>query len=124
MKLSDFVIRDSIVVDLQATSKEEAIREMVGSLHKAGQLADGEVERVIRENPGREELGSTGIGMGVASTHTRCHTTTRLIGTVALSRPGSISRLLTASRSISSSSWFHPRTSPATISELWRIFRI
>jgi len=64
MKLSDFVIRDSIVVDLQATSKEEAIREMVGSLHKAGQLADGEVESVIRAILGREELGSTGIGHG------------------------------------------------------------
>jgi Phosphoenolpyruvate-dependent sugar phosphotransferase system, EIIA 2 len=66
MKLSDFVIRDSIVVDLQATTKEEAIREMVGSLHKAGQLADSEVESVIRAILGREELGSTGIGMGVA----------------------------------------------------------
>ena len=36
MKLADFVIRDWIIVDLQATGKEEAIREMVGSLHKAG----------------------------------------------------------------------------------------
>ena len=85
MKLSDFVIRDSIVVDLQATSKEEAIREMVGSLHTAGQLADGEVESVIRAILGREELGSTGIGMGVAVPHTRHQTLTRLIGTVALS---------------------------------------
>jgi fructose-specific phosphotransferase system IIA component len=88
MKLSDFVIRDSIVVDLQATSKEEAIREMVGSLHKAGQLADSEVESVIRAILGREELGSTGIGMGVAVPHTRHQTLTRLIGTVALSRRG------------------------------------
>ena len=71
MKLSDFVIRDSILVDLQATGKEEAIREMVGSLHKAGQLADGDVESVIRAILGREELGSTGIGMGVAVPHTR-----------------------------------------------------
>jgi mannitol/fructose-specific phosphotransferase system IIA component (Ntr-type) len=88
MKLSDFVIRESIIVDLQATGKEEAIREMVGSLHKAGYLADGEVEKVIRAILGREELGSTGIGMGVAVPHTRHTTLTRLIGTVALSRRG------------------------------------
>lgn len=88
MKLADFVIRDSIVVDLQATGKEEAIREMVGSLHKAGQLAAGDVESVIRAILGREELGSTGIGMGVAVPHTRHPTLTRLIGTVALSRRG------------------------------------
>jgi nitrogen PTS system EIIA component len=88
MKLSDFVIRESIIVDLQATVKEEAIREMVGSLHKAGQLADGDVESVIRAILGREELGSTGIGMGVAVPHTRHSTLTRLVGTVALSRRG------------------------------------
>ena len=41
MKLLDFVVRDSIIVDLQATGKEEAIREMVGSLHQAGHLAAG-----------------------------------------------------------------------------------
>ena len=88
MKLADFVIRDSIIVDLQATGKEEAIREMVGSLHKAGHLAAGDVESVIRAILGREELGSTGIGMGVAVPHTRHPTLTRLIGTVALSRRG------------------------------------
>ncbi len=88
MKLSDFVIRESIIVDLQATGKEEAIREMVGSLHKTGHLPDGEVEKVIRAILGREELGSTGIGMGVAVPHTRHTTLTRLIGTVALSKRG------------------------------------
>ncbi len=88
MKLSDFVIRESIIVDLHATGKEEAIREMVDSLHDAGQLADGDVENVIREILRREELGSTGIGMGVAVPHTRYSSLTRLVGTVALSRRG------------------------------------
>jgi mannitol/fructose-specific phosphotransferase system IIA component (Ntr-type) len=88
MKLSDFVIRDSIIVDLQATGKEEAIREMVESLHTASQLAVGDVESVIRAILGREELGSTGIGLGVAVPHTRHSTLSRLIGTVALSRRG------------------------------------
>ncbi len=88
MKLLDFVVREAIVVDLQATGKEEAIREMVGSLHRAGRLADNDVESVIRAILGREELGSTGIGQGVAVPHTRHPTLQRLIGTVALSRRG------------------------------------
>ena len=71
MKLLDFVVRDAVLVDLQATGKEEAIREMVGSLHRAGQLADNDMESVIRAILGREELGSTGIGQGVAVPHTR-----------------------------------------------------
>ena len=84
MKLLDFVVRDAIVVDLLATGKEEAIREMVGSLHRAGRLGDQDVESVIRAILGREEFGSTGIGQGVAVPHTRHPTLQRLVGTVAL----------------------------------------
>jgi len=88
MKLSDFVVRDSIIVELQSTTKVEAIREMVLSLQQAGQLPDEDVESVIRAILGREELGSTGIGMGVAVPHTRHAPLSRLIGTVALSKKG------------------------------------
>jgi mannitol/fructose-specific phosphotransferase system IIA component (Ntr-type) len=88
MKLSDFVVGEAILVDLQATGKEEAIREMVRSLHQAGRLAEGEMDGVARAILGREELGSTGIGQGVAVPHTRHPTVNRLLGTVALSRHG------------------------------------
>lgn len=88
MKLLDFVVREAVVVDLQAGGKEEAIREMVGSLHQAGCLADHDTESVIRAILSREELGSTGIGQGVAVPHTRHPTLQKLIGTVALSRRG------------------------------------
>jgi PTS system nitrogen regulatory IIA component len=88
MKLSDFVVRDAIKVDLKATGKEEAIREIVASLHDAGQLKAEDLEGVIKAILGREELGSTGIGQGVAVPHTRHPTATRLVGTVALSRGG------------------------------------
>lgn len=88
MKLSDFVVTDAIVVDLQATTKEAAIREIVGSLHTAGRIAEADTEGVIRAILGREELGSTGIGQGVAVPHTRHPTVDQLIGTVALSKHG------------------------------------
>lgn len=88
MKLSDFVVTDAIVVDLVATTKEEAIREIVASLQGAGRIAASDQESVIRAIMNREELGSTGIGQGVAVPHTRHPTVDRLIGTVALSRGG------------------------------------
>jgi len=88
MKLSDFVVREAILVDLQATGKEEAIREMVRSLNQAGRLGDADLDGVTRAILGREELGSTGIGQGVAVPHTRHSTVNRLLGTVALSRRG------------------------------------
>jgi PTS system nitrogen regulatory IIA component len=88
MKLSDFVVREAILVDLQAIGKEEAIREIVRSLHNAGRLKESELDGVARAILSREELGSTGIGQGVAVPHTRHPTVDRLIGTVAISRRG------------------------------------
>src|SRR5258708_20441776 len=88
MKLSDFVVRGAILVDMQATGKEEAIREIVGSLNQSGNLPTGDLESVARAILGREELGWSGMGQGVAVPHTRHPTVDRLIGTVALSRGG------------------------------------
>lgn len=88
MKLLDFVVQDAIIVDLQATGKTEAIREMVAGLRDSGALAADDYESVVRAILGREDLGSTGIGEGVAVPHTRHQTLDRLIGTVALSREG------------------------------------
>lgn len=88
MKLSDFVVREAILTDLQATGKEETIREIVRSLQAAGKIAEGDTEGVIQAIRGREELGSTGIGQGVAVPHTRHPTVDQLIGTVALSAKG------------------------------------
>jgi len=88
MKLSDFVVREAIQVDLQATTKEAAIREIVHSLADAGRLAEADTDGVARAILNREELGSTGIGQGVAVPHTRHPKVDKLIGTVALSRKG------------------------------------
>ena len=55
MKLSDFVVREAILVDLQAGGKEEAIREIVGSLSRAGKLAEGDQESVARAILGLDE---------------------------------------------------------------------
>lgn len=89
MKLSDFVIRDAITVELSAGGKEEAIREIVGRLQLAGALSPIDQEGVIKAILNREELGSTGIGQGVAVPHTRHGSASKLIGAVALS-PGGV----------------------------------
>jgi mannitol/fructose-specific phosphotransferase system IIA component (Ntr-type) len=88
MKLSDFIVRDAIVVGLKATEKEDAIREIVASLQRAGCFAEADMEGITRAIMSREELGSTGIGNGVAVPHTRHQKVDRLIGTVAISHKG------------------------------------
>src|SRR3989442_13156037 len=88
MRMSDFVVRDAIVPELSATSKEGVIREMVESLRTAGYFKGGEPEDIVKAILKRELLGSTGIGRGVAIPHTKHNSVDRLIGTVALSKSG------------------------------------
>ena len=88
MRMSDFVVREAIVPDLTATTKEAVIRGMVESLHAAGQFRGADVEDIIRAILKRELLGSTGIGRGVAIPHTKHAGVDRLVGTVAVSHTG------------------------------------
>jgi PTS system nitrogen regulatory IIA component len=88
MRMSDFVIRDAIIPELQATSKEGVIREMVESLRGANFFKGREPEDLVKAILKRELLGSTGIGRGVAIPHAKHNCVDRLLGTVALSRPG------------------------------------
>jgi mannitol/fructose-specific phosphotransferase system IIA component (Ntr-type) len=88
MRMSDFVVRDAIIADLAATTKEGAIREMVESLRAASQFKTTEPDDIVRAILKRESLGSTGIGRGVAIPHTKHAGVERLLGTVAVSRNG------------------------------------
>jgi nitrogen PTS system EIIA component len=88
MKLCDFVVADAIVPDLQAGSKEQAIRAMVASLRAAGSVKPEDEDGIVAAILKREELGSTGIGNGVAVPHTKHPSVDKLVATVALAGEG------------------------------------
>jgi PTS system nitrogen regulatory IIA component len=88
MRMSDFVVREAIVPDLKATTKDGVIREMVTSLRDAGYFKGGELEDIVKAVLKRELLGSTGIGRSVAIPHSKHNAVDRLVGTVAISRQG------------------------------------
>jgi len=88
MKLTEFVIKEAILPNLKATSKEAVIREMVASLKASGTIAAEHEEAVIAAILKREELGSTGIGNGVAVPHTKHASVEKLSATVAISQVG------------------------------------
>lgn len=88
MKLSDFVVSEAILPDLQVESKEDAIRQMVASLTSSGSIRQEDEDGVVAAILKREELGSTGIGNGVAVPHTKHQSVDRLIATVALAHEG------------------------------------
>ena len=88
MKFSDFVATDAIRAHVAAGSKEGVIREMVQALVNAGRIATGDQDGIVKAIMKREDLGSTGIGRGVAVPHTKHPSVTRLVGTVAVSPKG------------------------------------
>jgi PTS system fructose-specific IIA component/PTS system nitrogen regulatory IIA component len=88
MKLSDFVVREAILTDLKATTKEAAIRMMVENLASSGNIKGADQEGIIAAILKREELGSTGIGKGVAVPHTKHLSVDKLVATIALSKAG------------------------------------
>jgi PTS system fructose-specific IIA component/PTS system nitrogen regulatory IIA component len=88
MKFADFICRDAIRAHLEASDKEGAIREMVRALVEAKRIDAGEFESIVKAILKREELGSTGIGRGVAVPHTKHASVDRLVGSVAVSPTG------------------------------------
>lgn len=88
MKFGDFIDPQSIRARLNSENKEGVIREMAQALVDAGKIAPGELEGIVKAILKREELGSTGIGRGVAVPHTKHASVNRLVGTVAVSQEG------------------------------------
>lgn len=88
MKFADFVSREAITATVVAEDKESVIRELAQSLLRAGVLVPSEFESVVKAILKREELGSTGIGRGVAVPHTKHPGVDRLVATVGVSRRG------------------------------------
>ena len=88
MKFVDFICREAIRTNVEADAKEDVIRQMAASLRDAGRIPadqfDGIVEAILK----REELGSTGIGRGVAVPHTKHASVNELVGAVAVSDEG------------------------------------
>lgn len=88
MKFCDFVCAGAIRADLSADDKEGVIRELVKALVSADAIKTDEQENIVKAIMKREELGSTGIGRGVAVPHTKHASVDKLVGTVGVSGDG------------------------------------
>ena len=88
MKFADFVSTQAIKAELSSDDKEGVIRELVASLVEAGEVKADEQDGIIQAIMKREELGSTGIGRGVAVPHTKHPSVEKLVGTVGVSVDG------------------------------------
>ena len=88
MRMSNFVVREAIIVDLAGESREAVITEMVAGLEQAGYFQPTERDDIVRAILRREQLGSTGIGRQIAIPHSKHAGVDRLIGTIGISKKG------------------------------------
>lgn len=88
MKNADFLCKEAMCVDLNATNKEEIISDLVDILITAGKLGKKDKKKVLEVLFAREALGSTAIGQGIAIPHGKCDSVNSLIGCLGISRKG------------------------------------
>ena len=70
MKVSDFLAADNISAGVAAADKQKLLNELA---QRAGPAVGIPADRILSELCKREDLGSTGVGGGVAIPHARFH---------------------------------------------------
>ncbi len=85
MKISQFLHRDSIIADLKAKDKKGVIDELALTISKATKTSAKTIAEILLE---REQLGSTGIGGGIAIPHGKLNLTESIIIGFGLSKKG------------------------------------
>ena len=74
MELRDFFSEDAIELNLQSTSKDDVLKELIGLL-KLDEKSEAMLFKMLKR---RENLGSTGIGRSIAIPHCRSLVVTKL----------------------------------------------
>ena len=88
MKLREFIVTEAIVPDIQASTRDDAIRELVSSLASCGALSADAVDEVVASLIKRETNGSTGFGKGVAVPHVKHAKVKKMVATIGRSGSG------------------------------------
>jgi len=85
MKIPEFLSSTNVSVDVAATDKDQLLEELA---RRAAPVFDVLPDVILSELVKREQLGSTGVGGGVAIPHARFHQVTKPYGVlVRLRKP-------------------------------------
>lgn len=88
MKLLDFLQPAATVYETTNANMEDTLEELLDSLVASGAVEGSKKADILDALLKREELGSTGIGMGVAIPHTKHDAIAKLVGVVGRSSQG------------------------------------
>jgi fructose-specific phosphotransferase system IIA component len=88
VKLSDLIDSKAIVSELVSTTKEEVIKELVDALAATGKIDSKDSKKLTTALMAREQLGSTGIGQGLAVPHAKHNSVGNLVAAFGRSKKG------------------------------------
>lgn len=86
MKITEFLNKNAVKIGLEATEKEDALKELVDVLAESVDV--GDKKAIVKSLIERENLGSTGIGQGIAIPHGKTDKVKELIAVLAISPKG------------------------------------
>src|SRR3989338_6255030 len=86
MKISEILDKRAIKIGLNTVTKEETLKELVEILAQVEDI--GDPKSIVKALIERENLGSTGIGQGIAIPHGKTDRVKRLIAVLGISKHG------------------------------------
>lgn len=86
VNLLDFLPKGAIQLDLQSQAKKEVLKELVNLLTSAHKIRNP--EKILEALSEREELGSTGIGQGIAIPHGKSDSVKEVVAALGISKKG------------------------------------
>ncbi len=86
MKITEFLDKKGIKIGVESTEKEDVLKEMVDVLANVKDL--GDKKGIVKALIDRENLGSTGIGQGIAIPHGKTDRVDGLVAVLGISQKG------------------------------------
>ncbi len=88
MKLSDIIVTDAVIADLDDVSRDESIERLLSAMADAGAISARSVKEATAAVLAREKQATTGIGKGVALPHAKIKSAKRVVATIGRSSSG------------------------------------
>ena len=86
MKITEFLDKRGIKIGIQKIDKEDVLKELVDVLAQVEDI--GDPKNIVRALIERENLGSTGIGQGIAIPHGKTDKVKELVAVLGISQKG------------------------------------
>lgn len=88
MKIADVICGRAIIPRLKAVKRDDAMKELVDILSKAGKIGKDNTAEIAKAVIKRENEASTGIGKGVAVPHIKHKAVKKAVAAIGISATG------------------------------------